>query len=191
VFDVDYADDGALGVTDAWITAGMNLSQSSSSVKIIKRSRALFDSEDKGLSCAIGSAAVTLVPNSGFGTSASKIAFSAGQIIGSLSTAYDLATSTYTAPRAGLYSVLASIPLTCAIGTLVRIAFVTTAQGAQCRMDDYQVNASNQTYTASGHVFLNAGDTVYVSASQNTATASMAATPQSNGDECRFVVVPL
>jgi hypothetical protein len=189
--DVDYADNGGLGVTDSWITAGMNLSQASSIVKISRKSESLWDSMNKDLSCGIGGAAVTLIPNAGFGTPAAKIGFSVGQTIPSMSTQYTLATSTYTAKRAGLYSVFAAFQLTCAVGTRVRIAFVTTVAGTECASWDYQANASVQGYQNQGYVFLNAGDTVYVTADQNTATASIAATPQANSNECRFAVIPL
>jgi hypothetical protein len=189
--DTDYADNGGLGVTDAWITANSNISQSSSVVRVSRKTHDLFNSLVKDVSSGIGNAATTLIANTGWGTSAAKVSFGVAQANPSMGTQYNLATSTYTAPKSGLYMVQTSIPLTCAIGTRVRIGFLTTAQGAQNAITQYQVNAGNQTYVNTGFVFLNAGDTVYVVADQNTASNPLATTPQTNQDECRFVVVPL
>jgi hypothetical protein len=194
VFDLhisaDWQDESAIGVTNGWLTAATNFS-TAMTLLLEREGEALIDTRYKDISDGLGSAAITLIPNSGFGTVASKIAFSGAQVSLSISTAYNLATSTYTAPRSGMYLVHATFPLTCAVGTKVRMAFLTTMQGVECRIDQYQVNAGNQSYSNSGQIFLNAGDSVYVTADQNTATASMASTPQSNVNECRFVVIPL
>ena len=194
VFDLtisaDYADNGGLGVTDSWLTAATNTS-TSMSVTLERRTKALIDTSIRDVSSGIGSAATTLIANTGWGTSAAKVSFGVAQTNPSLGTQYNLATGTYTAPKSGLYLVSTSIPLTCAVGTRVRIGFLTTAQGTQNAITQYQVNAGNQTYINTGAVFLNAGDSVYVVADQNTASNPLATTPQSNADECRFVVVPL
>lgn len=194
VFDLtisaDYADNGGLGVTDSWLTAATNTS-TSMSVTLEKRTKVLIDTSIRDVSSGIGSTTTTLIANTGWGTSAAKVSFGVAQANPSLGTQYNLSTSTYTAPKSGLYLVSTSIPLTCAVGTRVRIGFFTTAQATQCATTQYQVNAGNQTYVHTGFVFLNAGDTVYVVADQNTASNPLAATPQTNQDECRFVIAPL
>ena len=188
--NVDYADNGGLGVTDAWLTQNSQMS-TAMSIYLNKLTKPLFDSTVKCLSDAIGSAAATLVPNTGWGTSAAKLTFGAAQAVPSLSTQYDLATSTYTAPYTGLYQVQVNVPLTCAIGTRIRTGFYTTLQGVECAKWEYQVNAGVQTYSNTGQVYLNQGNTVFVIADQNTASTTLAAAPQSNANECRFVVIPL
>jgi len=190
VVNVDYADNGGLGVTDAWITQNSQMS-TAMSIRVSRLTKVLWDSFNKGLSDALGSAAATLVPNTGWGTSAAKLTFNAAQVAASLSTQYDLATSTYTAPYTGLYQVQVNLPLTCAIGTRIRTGFYTTVQGTQCAKAEYQVNAGVQTYSNVGQVYLNQGDTVFVVADQNTAAATLAATGLLNADETRFVVIPL
>lgn len=188
--NVDYADNGGLGVTDAWITQN-SLMSTAMSIRVSKLTKVLWDSFNKGLSDAIGSAVTTLVPNTGWATSASKLTFSAGQAAQSLSTQYDLATSTYTAPYTGLYQVQMVLPMTCAVGTRIRMGFFTTLQGVECAVWSYQVNAGVQMHSNTGQVWLRQGDTVYAIADQNTASATLAVTPQSNVNECRFVVIPL
>ena len=188
--NADYADNGGLGVTDAWLTQNSQMS-TAMSIYLNKLTKPLFDSTVKCLSDALGSAAATLVPNTGWGTSSCKLSFGFGQVAASLSTQYNLTTSTYTAPYTGLYQVQVNVPLTCAVGTRVRTGFYTTAQGVECAKWDYQVNAGVQTYSNTGQVYLNQGDTVFVVADQNTASATIAAAPQSNANECRFVVIPL
>lgn len=188
--DVDYADNGGLGVTDAWVTQN-SLMSTAMSIRVTKQTKVLWDSFNKGLSDAIGSAAATLVPNTGWATSAAKLTFSAAQAAPSLSTQYDLATSTYTAPYTGLYQVQMVLPMTCAVGTRIRMGFFTTLQGVECAVWSYQVNAGNQMHSNTGQVYLRQGDTVYAIADQNTASATLAVTPQSNANECRFVVIPL
>lgn len=187
---VDYADNGSLGVTDNWLLAN-NHTSTAMSILFTKLSKKLINTTISDVSGAQGEAATTLVKNTGWGTAAAKVLFSANQNNPSLSLAYDLPSSVYTAPRSGFYKLFASVPLTVAVGTRVRIGFYTTAQGIQCAAWGYQVNAGSQQHVAHGHVFLNCGDTVFVVADQNTGTASVAASPTTSGDEVMFVVQPL
>jgi len=194
IFDLtinaDYADNGGIGVTDAWLTQNSQMS-TAMSIYLNKLTKPLFDSTVKCLSDALGGAAATRVPNTGWGTSASKLSFGVNQIAASLSTQYNLTTSTYTAPYTGLYQVQMVLPMTCAVGTCIRMGFFTTSGSTECAVWSYQVNAGVQMHSNTGQVWLLQGETVYAIADQNTASATLAVTPQSNANECRFVVIPL
>jgi hypothetical protein len=191
IIDADYADNGGLGVTDAWLTTGVGLIWSSTPATISRKGKVLWDSKDKAYSIAVGSVATT-VPNSGFGTSASKISFAA-QYAATYSAPFSLSTMSFTAPREGVYFISAALPLTTAVSTRVRLAVLSSTSGGtvELRTEYYSVNAAVQTYTLDGAIKLVQGATVYLIADQNTATAALAVTLNSNANECRFVVTEL
>lgn len=182
----DYLDNGALGVTDAMMR-GTNINNNVD-IYIARRSTALVDFTDKALSYGRGSAATT-VPNSGFGTASSRIAFPT-QVFVTFNSKYDTSTSTFTAPRRGLYFVEACLPLAVAVGTRIRMALMN-AGSLQETTYHYAVNAGTVQYKYTGVVLMNAGDTLYLMADQNTATAALACSPISTNDEVRFIVTAL
>jgi hypothetical protein len=161
---------------------------SNADVLVCRKSTELVNFTDKALSYGRGSVATT-VPNSGFGTIASKIDFPT-QLHITYSSKYDTSTSTFTAPRTGVYQVEACLPLAVAVGTRIRMALF--ASGAtQCTQYHYSVNAGTVQYAYRASVVLAAGDTMYLMADQNTATASLACSVISNNNEVRFVVTAL
>lgn len=182
----DFLDNGSLGVTDS-LMRGTNIS-TSADIYIGRRSTSLVDLTDKALSFGRGSASTT-VPNSGFGTVSSRIAFPA-QFWATYTTKYDTSTSTFTAPRRGLYQVEVSLPLAVAIGTRIRMALMAAGALAATQYH-YSINAGTVHYKYTAHVVLNAGDTLYFMADQNTGSATVACSPISTNDEVRFVVTAL
>lgn len=180
--DQDFADNGSLGVTNANLFSNF---ATSSVVHLTRRTRSLWDRRDKAMSYAVGSAS-TSIPITGFG-GATPIVFGS-QAWATYSTPYNVSTYKFTAPRAGVYYVHASTVFAAAAGTRVRLAFVTTSGGTECRKDDFAATTAAQNYEVSGYVVLAAGETVYVTADQNTG-APINSAPASNNNEVRFVVI--
>ncbi len=74
--DIDYADNGALGITDAYLIATLLSGLATSSVyQITKRTKTLFNTADKTIGIALGSTAVSIVPNTGYTGAAGKLGF--------------------------------------------------------------------------------------------------------------------
>lgn len=184
---LDYADNGPLGVTDSnFLMANRNASTTYTQTR---KTKIIEDQTDKGMSVARGSAA-TSVPNNGFATVASKILFPT-QLYNPYTPCYDTGTSVFTAPHKGVYLARVTLPLALPVGTRVRIGFFTSGSGSvECSSYLYSVNAGLQMYAASGHLVMNAGDTLYVCADQTTAGAVNCA-PNFNANEVQFVVTPL
>jgi hypothetical protein len=188
--EVDYLDNAPLGLTNANFQP-VNLPQIATAL-ITRRSYELVDTRDKPMVDAVGTTA-TAVPNSGFGSAASKIAFPTINFP-AYTTDYNAGTSTFTAPRTGLYRVYAAIPMALSVGTLVRIAFfrtTSTGTSTECLKRSYSVNAGVQSYEGGGTILLQAGETIYVTADQNSATASVACSILSSTNEVQFVVQAL
>lgn len=183
VIDEDFTDEGSIGVTNAFLFSSFNRN---SSAKISARSKVIYNSMDLAISFARGSASSS-IPNSGYGSVSSKIAFPTQVYTSSSSaTLYDTTTYIFTAPRAGLYSVNVSLPLAVAIGTRVRIGLMINTNVAITKIA-YSVNAGTVSYDLTGSVFLNSGDTAYVTADQNTGGA-VSCSPVFSNDEVRFVM---
>ncbi|HEX7639323.1 MAG TPA: hypothetical protein VF457_13080 [Burkholderiaceae bacterium] len=176
----DYQDDGALGVTDSLLFTNFR----NTVAYCTRRTRELIDTRDKALVFARGSAS-TSVPNSGY-AGATAIAFPTS-VFPTASTNYDGTSSTFTAPRTGLYYWEAALPLALTIGTRVRIGVVADGLLSESAAQ-YSVNAATVSYQASGYVILQQGQTVYLTADQNTG-GSVSCSPVSTNDEVRFVVI--
>lgn len=188
LFNIDYQDNGSIGVTDALMFS--NLSNSNQSVSIIKKGKELANIRDNPMGVLFGSAAVTLVPNTGYGTTSAVLAM-ASQPFATYSAPMTLATSTFTASRRGLYELTLKLPMTLAVGTRVRLGFIINGTTTTGTVHAYQSNASIQTYVTVAQVVLNAGDTVRPIADQNTASATVAVSPNFSNDECQFTVKAL
>lgn len=181
----DYIDNASFGLVDSEVMGtGYRLN---GSTFVARKSRPLYDSRDRCHSIAFGSASSVML-NSGFGTAPGKIAFPSQDVtLASVGLNYNTTTSTFTAPRAGVYHVEVGIPMTLAVGTRVRLCLLdgTTTHGITY---DYQkVDAVVQTYKLSYDILMTQGQTLIVTGDQNTGTASIAATP-TNNREVRFVV---
>ena len=184
--DFDYLDNAGFGLTDTQMMGTGYRSDTASWVK--RRSRNMWDSRDKAFSFGRGSAAATLVPNTGFGTSAAKISFPVqSATFYSVSQIYNTATSTFTAPHPGWYQVQVAIPLVMAVGTRVRMALFDGTTVMQ-QTYAYQINAGSQTYNLNTTVLLTAGQSVYVIADQNTGTATVAANIIAQNEEAHFII---
>jgi hypothetical protein len=179
----DYTDEGSIGITDSMLYTSFSRN---GSAKISVRSKQVYNSMDMAISFGRGSNA-TSVPNSGYASISSKINFPT-QVYNTPSTSslYNTSTSTFTAPRAGLYFVNVSLPLAVAIGTRVRLGVMANAAIALTKIM-YSVNAGTVSYDLTGAVFLNAGEALYVTADQNTG-GSVSCSPSFGNDEVRFVV---
>lgn len=182
--DLDYADNGALGVTNAMMFSNIN---GGTAIRISRLSKVLYDAADKPLLYAYGGVG-TMVSNNGYATAASAIAF-ANVSYQPYSTPYNAGTGAFTAARKGVYKVEVSLPLTLAVGTRVRMGVLVNA-AARCTVFAYQVNAGIQTYQLNASVFLNAGETLQVIADQTTA-GPVACTPNFDANEVRCVIAAL
>jgi hypothetical protein len=187
--EADIVDNASLGVADTWLSDGANVTWNSMSFLVSRKGKKLIDSRSKSNSFATGTAAATTVPNAGFGTSAAKINMVA-QRASSVFTSFDLTTDIFTFPRDGLYSISAAIPLTTAVGTKIRLAVMNDTT-TELRTEYYSVNAAVQTYNLVGLVKGLQGKQMYLMADQNTGTAALAVTINSDNSECRFCVTEL
>jgi hypothetical protein len=184
--DQKVLDNAGFGFGNADLFKNINLN---ASLLLRNVGRIVLDLRDKAIALGRGSAATT-VPNAGWGTAASKLAFSSSQFI-TPSANYDPATSTFTAPARGLYQFKIAIPLTMPAGSRLRMGLLTSGGGVECASYQYAATANVQTYTLDGTVLMQAGDTAYVVADQNTANPTVAAAIQTNNNECRVVVQAL
>lgn len=178
--DADYADNGAIGVTDSLLFSN---NSTSATVYLSRKSHALLDSRDKAISFAIGSAS-TVMTNSGF----AAMAFPS-QRFSTYSVPYNTTTSTFTAPRRGLYQVSVAVPITLPAGTQVRLQIAVNAT-VSCQLVNFASTAANQTYTLVGFVVANAGDAITIQGNQNSGTNNVACNPQ-QADDVRFVVTEI
>ena len=110
------------------------------------------------------------------------------QEITTYSVPYNAQTSTYTAPRTGMYLITVKMPVTAAIGTRIRLGVLNqTTNAVFLASYSYQANAGMQTYETNGAMYLLAGAVISVTADQNTA-GIVAASPVISNREVQFVV---
>jgi len=184
---VDWLDNGSLGITQANFLTNCTLVQLAPAF-ITRRTAPVYDSRDRAISSARGSAATTSLLNSGYASATSILAFPTQLAnLRSTSTIYNTSTYAFTVPHTAFYRIEIAIPMTVAIGTLIRLG-VYDGTTVLCHSSQYAVSASAQTYELIATLFLSAGATIYAIGNQNTATASVAVTPVITNNEVRFVV---
>lgn len=185
-----FLDNGGLGVGASFLRA-INVNAATAFTNAMGSTNLLIqDQSDRPVSDAIGSAATTSIPNTGFGGT-TGIVFGSERFFPATA-CYDTTTYTYTAQRSGPHMVTVKYAITAAAGTRVRTAVKTSANGVELLAMQYaEPGAVSQSFGTYGVVMLTAGDTMFVTADQNTATAAIACDVVDNSNEIQFVVVPL
>lgn len=184
--DQDYTDEGSIGVTDALLFTSMG---GSAVYHLTKITASLLDSRDKGHSFGRGSAS-TQLPNGGFAGGTTDLLAFPTQVFTTYTSKYDTSTSTYTAKHGGLYLVHVCLPLTIAIGTRVRMAMWLNGAVSLGSKTQYATTANAAYYELTTFAVLAKGDTLRITADQNSGSAQNC-TPVGDNQEVRFMVIEL
>jgi hypothetical protein len=183
-FDMTYVDNGSLGITDDKLFSNIRISTVN---LFLKNTRKLLDTTDKCIIVANGSAS-TSINNTGFLSASSKIQY-ASQLMPPYTNMWLQDTSTFTAPRTGLYKASIKFSIAATIGTRVRIGYY---DGSNTRgvTTDYQITAGKQEYNCESILYLTKGQTIIPIADQNTA-GPINVTIDYYNDECQFSIMEL
>ena len=183
---VDWLDNGSLGITQSNFLSKCTLVQNAPNY-ITRRSTPVYDSRDRAISSARGSAATTVL-NSGYASATSILAFPTQLAnLYTTSSIYNTSTYAFNVPHTAWYRIEISIPMTVAAGTLIRLG-VYDGSSVLCHSAQYAASAAAQTYELVATLFLSQGTVIYAIGNQNTGTASVACTPIITNNEVRFVV---
>ncbi len=185
--DQSVSDEGPIGVISSMLYTRM-----SNTVALLTQDlQNIWDSRRLNAMQAHGSAAATLIPNSGLGT-LPGLQFPTGEFDPALVTdpnthavifGYDATTSQYTIGCAGRYKVVVSFPLTIAAGTRIRLGVLLTRSAVTTTiMGTYlwSVVLDRQTYMLEGSAAFIVGDKIGVTCDQNTAAATVPVDPSNN-----------
>jgi hypothetical protein len=187
IVDVDYQDNGSLGLTDANFT-GSNVN-GSASISIRKRFVSLREQLVRRAILVRASTAST-IPFHVTPILASTNVLTFATELSDRSNMYDNSTYKATVPYTGLYHLFGRICFPSAVGTKVILGFFADTTAALTRTD-YSRNVGDQTYEISGVVLLTAGQLVSFNGVQNTAGAINLTTPVSASSDLIWSMVQI
>lgn len=181
--DQHVIDNAGFGFADTDLYA--NIPATTGTVTLTRDGHRIFDSQLKEYVRAEATAATT-IPNSGFTTTKIQFPTEASDRNGLYNAA-----DTYTVPFTGNYRVRCLIALTAAAGTRIRMAVMKNTTLIAERYA-YAATAAVQHYPLEDVIACTAGDTLWMSIEQNTATSTIAvSTPNNAGIDNHFIIEPV
>lgn len=172
-------DNAGFGFTDTDLFTGLNVN---GTVNLTRDGTRIADTFIKPYGRA-GATAATVVLNSNY--TITKVQFPTED--SDRNNLYN-GTDTFTVPFSGPYRIQVKLCLAMAAGTRVRLSVVKNASIVS-NVNDFAVTASAQHYTLSDTVNCIQGDILWVTADQNTATASIAvSTPINASIDNHFII---